>query len=625
MLKKYSSSKFLTIAPDALFSEVISLMNQNHASCVLIESQHQLQGIFTESDLVKLLASGTDFAQKTIAEVMTKKPIVLSTADNLTPSEIITLFQRHQIRHLPLVDAQSKVVGIITYNSLMQAINGDYFPRHRTVREAMQQQVVQTTGDRSITNIVQSEVPFISWLNTCPFLVWTSGTDGLCNFFNTAWLDFTGKTLEQELGTGWTEGVHPEDLDFCLSTYNTAFARREKFTMEYRLHKGNGEYGWIYDEGIPRFKADGSFAGYIGTCVDISDRIKAKQEREQLLRQIDQERQFLESVLQQMPAGVMIVQPPSGKIILFNDNVSAILRHQITSINNIEDYAKFGCLEADGNPKKVEDYPLIKAFSGETTQGLEIDYLCGDGVIRTLFTNTAPIRNHQSQIIAAIATFYDVTEQKQAQAAQKEAENKSILLKEIHHRIKNNLQIVSALLDLQTEQIQDRAAQILLEKSQARIQTMALIHEKLYNSQNLERVNFLEYVTSLSRYLYDSFIQDFKQIQITLDLEPTELSLDLATPCGLIINELVVNSLQHGFVNQATGEIKIKFKKYAESYYLCIQDNGSGSNLEFNTISNNTQFLGLSLVESLVEKQLKGTWKINQDHGFVIEITFPDL
>ncbi|MEM7758969.1 MAG: sensor histidine kinase, partial [Cyanobacteria bacterium P01_A01_bin.40] len=250
--------------------------------------------------------------------------------------------------------------------------------------------------------------------------------------------------------------------------------------------------------------------------------------------------------------------------------------------------------------------------------------LCGDGSKRIIFANAAPIRNSQSKIIAAIATFYDVTQQKQAEAVKKDAENKSILLKEIHHRIKNNLQIVSALLDLQTEQIEDPRAEVLLEKSQARIHTMALIHEKLYSTKSLDRIDFAEYITSLCSFLHDSFIQDFKQIELIVEVEPTILSLDLATPCGLIINELVVNSLEHAFVAQSIGKIKVEFKKYAQNYYyLCIQDNGCGFNLELEKISSNTQFLGLSLVTSLVEKQLHGTWVVKQAQGFVIEITFP--
>ena len=94
-----------------------------------------------------------------------------------------------------------------------------------------------------------------------------SGTDKLCTYFNKSWLDFTGKTLEAELGNGWSEGIHPEDRSRCLGTYARAFDGREEIRMEYRLRRHDGEYRWIVDIGGPRFNADGSFAGYIGSAI----------------------------------------------------------------------------------------------------------------------------------------------------------------------------------------------------------------------------------------------------------------------------------------------------------------------------------------------------------------------
>ncbi len=107
--------------------------------------------------------------------------------------------------------------------------------------------------------------------NTAPVLVWMSDTSKLCTYLNRRWLDFTGKSLASELGYGWAEGVHPEDLQRCLKTYERAFDRREEFKMEYRLRRHDGEYRWVFDTGVPRFNADGSFAGYIGSCVDTTD------------------------------------------------------------------------------------------------------------------------------------------------------------------------------------------------------------------------------------------------------------------------------------------------------------------------------------------------------------------
>lgn len=109
-----------------------------------------------------------------------------------------------------------------------------------------------------------------------PFLIWRAGPEGLCDFFNARWLAFTGRTLAQELGNGWAEGVHPEDLARCFAHYRDHFNRRVPFEMEYRLRRADGAYRWIFDRGTPFHHPDGAFAGYIGSCVDVTERVEAQ-------------------------------------------------------------------------------------------------------------------------------------------------------------------------------------------------------------------------------------------------------------------------------------------------------------------------------------------------------------
>ena len=118
----------------------------------------------------------------------------------------------------------------------------------------------------------ESELQFRNLANSDLALIWTSGTDKRCNYFNEAWLKFTGRTLKQEIGNGWAEGVHPDDFDACLNTYVKAFNHREPFKMEYRLRDASGEYRWLLDLGTPNYNCNGEFIGYIGHCFDISDR-----------------------------------------------------------------------------------------------------------------------------------------------------------------------------------------------------------------------------------------------------------------------------------------------------------------------------------------------------------------
>src|SRR5438105_2165596 len=123
----------------------------------------------------------------------------------------------------------------------------------------------------------ESEARFRMVADAAPVLIWMSGTDKLCTFFNQPWLEFTGRTMEQEMGNGWTEGVHPDDFQRCLQTYIAAFDARQPFAMEYRLRRHDGEYRWISDNGVPRYDAQKNFAGYIGSCMDMTESISKKQ------------------------------------------------------------------------------------------------------------------------------------------------------------------------------------------------------------------------------------------------------------------------------------------------------------------------------------------------------------
>lgn len=131
---------------------------------------------------------------------------------------------------------------------------------------------------RAERSLSESETRFRRMADAAPVMMWMSGADKLCTFFNKAWLDFTGRQIEEELGNGWSEGVHCDDLDRCLATYSRAFDGRQAFTMQYRLRRGDGQYRYISDEGVPRYHGKGEFVGYIGACVDVSDVLQKDRE-----------------------------------------------------------------------------------------------------------------------------------------------------------------------------------------------------------------------------------------------------------------------------------------------------------------------------------------------------------
>jgi PAS domain S-box-containing protein len=139
-----------------------------------------------------------------------------------------------------------------------------------------------TERKRTEERLRESEARFQAMADTAPVLIWMTGTDALCNYFNKPWLEFTGRTMEQEIGTGWTEGVHPDDLQGCFDCFLPAFHARKPFRMEYRIKRADGEYRWVIESGIPRYTGSGEFAGYIGSNIDITDLKRAEVERQRL-------------------------------------------------------------------------------------------------------------------------------------------------------------------------------------------------------------------------------------------------------------------------------------------------------------------------------------------------------
>ena len=230
-----------------------------------------------------------------------------------------------------------------------------------------------------------------------------------------------------------------------------------------------------------------------------------------------------------------------------------------------------------------------------------------------------------------VGTLQDITAAKKSEEAlQTSLREKEILLKEIHHRVKNNLQIISSLLYLQSKNIENEETLALFTESQGRVKSMALIHEKLYQDSDLANIDFVDYVKNLTSYLIRTYRVEGQGINVHYKVDDISLDLDTAVPCGLIINELITNSLKYAFPEKGRSvketkaewnpEISISFVKDNDpGYCLTIADNGCGIPEEIDF--EKTKSLGLKLVSSLVN-QLKGTVEMERKEGAVFKIVF---
>ncbi|MBF4475981.1 sensor histidine kinase [Methanobacterium formicicum] len=262
--------------------------------------------------------------------------------------------------------------------------------------------------------------------------------------------------------------------------------------------------------------------------------------------------------------------------------------------------------------------------SSNATEGLRVEsrLKTAEGKYIWIETTGKPVVDEKG-FRGFIYSGRDITEQKKsAEYIKKSLEEKEALLREIHHRVNNNLQVISSLLSLQSDNVRDPRDHELFVESQNRVRSMAMIHEKLYQSDKFNSINFRDYLKTLINRLIYEYSQDLGHIDLELDIENVELNIETSVPCGLIINELVSNSLKHAFPQGRNGKIIVKFHKMKDKYVLMVGDNGIGP-LEKSVLESSKK-LGFNLVKSLI-KQLDASLEILESEGTLYQITFAEL
>lgn len=352
------------------------------------------------------------------------------------------------------------------------------------------------------------------------------------------------------------------------------------------------------------------YFGRLFICEDISERKKnenAIKDREEHLRLITDN--MLDLIYQANSKGIFEYVSPS---------IKDILGYEAEDIIGKRDYEFIGMVHPDDFEVVIDTLQtVIKTLKPNRAQHR---FKHADGHYIWVETVGNPLINDKGEFSGAVYITRDITELKNVENQLKSSlEEKEVLLREIHHRVKNNMQIISSLLNLQSRYLNDEKTVNVLNESRNRVRSMAMVHEELYQSHDLSKIDFAEYIQRLLSGLFSSYGVVPNFIKPEINVKNVLLNIDIAVPCGLIINELVSNSLKHAFVQGQKGKISIKFHHYNEKYVLTVADDGIGfpENIDFK----NTKTLGLQLVNTLV-KQLSGSIDIYRDTGTLFKIIF---
>ena len=412
-----------------------------------------------------------------------------------------------------------------------------------------------------------------------------------------------GYRPEELLGTGAYGYMHPEDADLLRRADVASGTFLSAGTAIYRIRRKDGTYVWC--ETTARTVRH-PFTGEVEEIIAVSRDITARRWAEEALRRYE-----------------FIASTASEFMTLINrDYVYEAANESYCAAHGRTQGQIIGSTVADVWGEETFDR-VIKQYLEEAFTGKLVHYErwfeFGDRGRRCYAVHYYPYRSEGGEVTHCAVVSHDITERKQAEEnLQNSLREKDTLLKEIHHRVKNNLQVISSLLNLQSNSIESRETRELIRESQNRVRSMALIHEKLYQSESLAAVDFAEYLCTLTRDLFRSYSAG--GVTLKLQAEDLRLDVDAAIPCGLIITELVSNALKHAFPKGRGGDLHISFTRISrDRYALTVTDNGVG--LPKGLDVRNPRSLGLQLVNMLVN-QLHGTLDVVADGGATFMVTF---
>jgi PAS domain S-box-containing protein len=342
--------------------------------------------------------------------------------------------------------------------------------------------------------------------------------------------------------------------------------------------------------------------------------VKCKKTKIALKKSEERFRTFAESA-----TDGIVTTDDNGNILFFNKSFKTIFGYSTEELAGKSLTMLMPAKFRNGYLNELKNYKISGKHKllGKTVQTTGLKK---DGTIFPFEMSLSAWKSNKTTYFSAI--IRDITERKQAESEiQKSIIEKENLLREIHYRVKNNMHIISSLLNLQIQHVHEEESENVLKDTQGRLDTMAMVHKNLYESSSFTNLNFKDYVEKLVFEILSSHRVNSGTIETELDIEDIEMNMETAIPCGLIINELVTNSVKHAFP-ELKGTIRIELKSFQDELELIVADNGIG--LPKNIHLKITETIGLQLVYSLVN-QLNGKLKLDMSNGTEFKITFNEL